>query len=166
MKIRADKFVRPATQEAIEQIQTEVQQYTDEFTDIESMEDAERLLYKYLSISIDEGYRKALEETEGRRIEIKPRRKGVVEYVDEGDVTKAAKDFKKRLNSKRQRKYFFKKEEATEESFVLAMVIHTGFEYGYMKLANDVGELINVTSKHPDIVKDMMKDMLSDYTTR
>ena len=86
----------------------------------------------------------------GSKINIVPRKKGWFEYIEDHDeITKLIPLVKRRVNSKRMRKRVKKDWEEQgkdwdEENYVLMMVIHTGWEHGYMK-ANTMEHMAKIT---------------------
>lgn len=147
MNRRADKFDALASSEHLMQIQNEMlTHYKDDINalDVSDMDRANIIVTYYLRIAIDEGYREAIKEYNElaggyKPLEVKPRQKDVLHYVEEGEDKSLVKLVKKRIKSKRQRKSYAELQELKEderfpeEQFVLCMVCHTGFEYGFMK---------------------------------
>lgn len=177
-KPRADKFYAIADEEALGVIQGELQRYKDWFPKAESFEekDAHTLLFLYLQIAMDEGYRRAMEEMKkdvaGGGVKIVPRRDGWFEYIDDDKEAKSLTPLvKRRVKSKRQRAAQKKLWEGngkkwSEEHFVLAMVIHTGWEHGYMK-ANTMEHVAKITcggdKERADLILDMFNKVFAQY---
>lgn len=171
-KLRADKFEIGAPSEVLEIIQGEVQKHIKDFnTNTFNHEDANKLLTTYLIISMDEGYRfavKELMEDFSKIKELKERSDGEIFYVDNEEVKELFPLVKRRVNSKRQRKWRSEycdkigiKNE--EETFVLSMIIATGFEYGYLKV-NIIDNLIKLTCNGDEDRVKLISELLTEMT--
>ena len=186
MKRRADNFLMPCDWEAMEIIQREMQQYKEYLDDIrEKAEKADNvnlyanaILGLYLRIAMDEGYRRVIEELKHdykdtpyilENIKEKPRAYNVVEYVDEGEDKTLAPLIRRRIKSKRQRKRWAQAcadspgQNDCEENFVLMMVIHTGFEHGYLK-AQSIEETAKIICKDQERA-DMVVELFNEIFT-
>jgi len=168
MKIRADRFTVLPGDEELEKIQEQVHLYSDWFDEEEmDMKSANLLATIYLKVSMDEGYRcvfkKLAKEVPHKTIEEAPRKKGCLEYVEDGEAEALLPLVKRRMNSKRQRKAFLKdKGEFVEEYFLMSMVIHTGFEAGYNKAhtLEEIAKIISSDQERADMLVELFKEMV------
>jgi len=169
LKRRADNFIVPCDWEAFEIIQNEMKQYQDYLDETyKKAEEEEKpfiyanaILGLFLRLAMDEGYRRVIDELKEdykdtplilENIKAKPRKYNVVEYVDEGEDKTLAPLIRRRIKSKRQRKKWKEackdspEQNDTEENFVMMMVVHTGFEHGYLK-AQTIEETAKIVCK-------------------
>lgn len=168
MKLRADFFNVAADDEGLESIQTEIKKYIKDIEKLDENLQIDIILYTYLQIAMDEGYRRGLEELKkidvaSDKVKILPRKKGVFEYIDNGEEIKNLLPLvRRRINSKRMRNRIKKErlgkgKEWIEEQFVLSMVIHTGWEHGYLK-ANTVESIVkNVSDGDEEKINNTIK---------
>ena len=159
------------------QIQEIASNYNKEIQELEFKNDwnkANRVMMLYAQIAYDEGYRKAMRELKEERqmysdkIQIKPRKHGLFEYVEDfKTISDIVPLIKKRMLSKRQKASFKKHKESqnqvfTEEMFMLSMALHTGFEQGYAK-ASSLEETVKIVCSNPDVAQmaiEMFEEML------
>lgn len=156
MKPRADFFSEVADDEGLKAIQGEAQKYKDdEGFNGEDVKSANNVLYLYLQIAMDEGYRRAMEEMKkekltGDKVNIVPHKKGWFEYIeDRKEIDSVVQLVKRRINSKRMRKrvekdWTEKGKEWSEDDYIFLMVVHTGWEHGYLK-ANTLEHVAKIT---------------------
>lgn len=177
MKPRADKFFTAADSNGLKTVQEQAQLYKDDYPEDKMDEQqANNILLLYLQIAMDEGYRRAMEEMKadaltGSKINIVERRKGWFEYIEDADeVKKLVPLALKRIRSKRQRNAAMKLKEKqglefSEEAFTLSMVIHTGWEHGYMK-ANTLEHIAKITCGGDQERADLILDIFNKIFTK
>lgn len=175
MKPRADYFLEIADTEGLKTIQGEAQKYKDDYKG-EDLQTANLVMGLYLQIAMDEGYRRVMAEMKkdaltGSKINIVPRKKGWFEYIeDEKEFHGVVKLAKRRINSKRMRKRIKKDwdeqgKEWDEENFIFLMVVHTGWEHGYLK-ANTLEHMAKITcggdGERADMILGLFNEIFTD----
>lgn len=135
-------------------------------TDIKEGSDKEEdrinaIINIYAMTAIDEGIRKALSELKHKS---ERRRKKDLVY---GNIELAKSLSKtgitqKRINSKHLLNSF-KATDADDTEFILAMIMISGFEYGYMKMFCDTSFLIDTVVRNDELIpimNDLVKHLL------
>lgn len=146
---RADKFYADATPDYNQRLKIAdlAGKYEEDKNKLETLEDqANFTLNVFAHISYDEGYRAAIKELKKdaheiskKDIKVKRRKHGQFEYVSSPELIPQVmkKIVKKRVNSKRQWKSWKEAREEGEndsfEMFMLAMVVNSCFETGYLE---------------------------------
>lgn len=151
----------------IEDYKPEINKFDDE------MKKVNAYLHISASIAFDEGYRKGMAEQRNQtdayikdQVKIKNRKKGELHYVTNEEITDVMKIASKRFNSKRMRKRCIEDDGKTNEEFMLAMVINTAFECGYLK-TQDPNEIIKIhcggDSQKEELMHDLFTSILGSH---
>lgn len=169
IKFRSDLFDVLAPMEVVMRIQEQVQlnakDVVKDLDNITTMEQANQLAQLYLQIAMDEGYRHAIEELQKdipyKTIEVKPRVKGATEYVEIDEMKDTIKKAKRRIASKRQLKRWEKDHgDDKYEQFTLCMIVHTGYEAGYLKGTNLEESCKIVNPESGDMIYKLMQELI------
>jgi hypothetical protein len=170
------KFEVLPTARVLMKIQEQAHKYKDEYKESNSKNAADAVLLLYAQISFDEGYRENIKDTQklmilGTSLKAKNRKKGWFEYIDDGDIEKVLTLAKKRIASKSLRKsqlQHWKEQgrEWSEELFVLAMIMHTFFEAGYLKAETLEEQAKIICGKNAETVFDIVKQIIKDELSK
>lgn len=161
--LRADKYNYAANSKSLMKIQEWVQKRESKFmsqfkiNDLSDTQKANLVLDLYLRTAYEEGFIQGLKSYEAKHIKILRRGKNKFAYnFEKDDLNNLSKVIKKRNESKRmvnaRSKYCEDNSiNSSKEMDLLSAVIHTGYEYGFIKASSDKDILIESIVKEDNV---------------